>query len=66
VLLSETAAGQVTAIPSLFAGIASHHLIGLVWFDQAQNQGIHHQDWRLEDNPAGEAAFRQALAASYR
>jgi len=47
VLLAETAAGQVAGqariIPGLFAGIRQQHLLGLVWFDQAQDDGIHHQ-----------------------
>jgi len=68
ILLSETAvgplAGQTQVIPGIFAGIQSNHLLGLVWFDEAQNGGIYHQDWRLEDDPAGVAVFRQGLAAS--
>jgi Glycosyl hydrolase family 26 len=65
ILLSETAVGQVAGqaakIPDLFDGVRANHLLGLVWFDQTQSGGIYHQDWRLEDNPAGLAAFRQAL-----
>jgi len=34
--------------------------VGLVWFDQAQHDGLYHQDWRLEDSPARLAAFRNA------
>lgn len=68
ILMSETAvgpvAGQARVIPGIFGGIQSNHLLGLVWFDQAQDDGIYHQDWRLEDNPAGIDAFRQGLAAS--
>lgn len=68
ILLSETAvgpvAGQARVIPGIFGGIRSNHLLGLVWFDQAQDDGIYHQDWRLEDDPAGIGAFRQGLAAS--
>ena len=47
---------------NLFEGIHADHLSGLVWFDQAQNQGTYHQDWRLEDNPAAVAAFHTAAA----
>jgi hypothetical protein len=36
---------------------------GLVWFDKRQNRGIHHQDWRLEDNPAAVALFRRQARA---
>jgi hypothetical protein len=68
ILLSETAVGQVAGqarvIPGIFTGIHGNHLLGLVWFDQAQDDGIYHQDWRLEDSPAGIDAFRQGLAAS--
>jgi hypothetical protein len=33
--------------------------LGLVWFDIAQNSGVYHQDWHIEDNPSAETAFRQ-------
>lgn len=66
VLLSETAAGQVAgqarSIRNMFAAIQRLHLLGLVWFDQAQHHGIYHQNWRLEGHPAAVAAFRSALA----
>jgi hypothetical protein len=62
VLLSETAvgpeAGQSAKIGDLFAGMHQYQTLGLVWFDIAQHQGIYHQDWRIEDSPAAEAAFR--------
>jgi mannan endo-1,4-beta-mannosidase len=65
VLLSETAvgprAGQFDKIGNLFAGMRQYRTLGLVWFDMAQHQGIYHQDWRIEDNPAAEAAFRQGV-----
>lgn len=63
ILLSETAVGPVAGsskIDGLFAGISQDHLLGLVWFDQAQHHGIYHQDWRLEDSPAALAAFKRA------
>ncbi len=67
VLLSETGAGQVAGqarvIPGLFAAIKSHDLLGLVWFDMAQHQGLYHQDWRIEGHPAAITAFRRALAS---
>ena len=47
-------------ITDLFAGVRNNHLLGLIWFDQAQHHGIFHQDWRLEDSPAALAAFRKA------
>jgi hypothetical protein len=65
VLIAETAAGQIAGqsriIPGLFTGIRRHRLLGLVWFDQAQDNGIHHQDWRLEGHSAAIAAFRRQL-----
>jgi Glycosyl hydrolase family 26 len=62
VLLSETgvgpAAGQFAKIPNLFRGMVGYRTLGLVWFDIAQHDGIYHQDWRIEDNPAAEYSFR--------
>jgi hypothetical protein len=66
-LIGETAIGQVAGqaanIPGLFAGVSSAGLLGFVWFDVAQDDGIYHQDWRLEGNPDAIAAFRAAAAA---
>jgi mannan endo-1,4-beta-mannosidase len=64
VLISETAIGPVAGaseVTSLFAGAEADHLMGLIWFDQAQDAGIYHQDWRLQDNPAILAAFRGSV-----
>jgi hypothetical protein len=62
VLLSETAvgpaAGQFSKIGNLFAGMHQFGTIGLVWFDISQDDGLYHQDWRIENSPAAEAAFR--------
>jgi mannan endo-1,4-beta-mannosidase len=62
VLLSETAvgpsAGQAVKIRDLFSGMAKARTLGLVWFDNTQDHGIYHQDWRIEDSPAAAAAFR--------
>jgi mannan endo-1,4-beta-mannosidase len=62
-LISEVAvgpiAGQLRGITDLFAATRHYSLTGLVWFDKRQNRGIHHQDWRLEDNPAAVALFRR-------
>jgi hypothetical protein len=67
VLVSETAvgpeAGQARKIPDLFAGMRQYGTLGLVWFDIAQDNGIYHQDWHIEDNPLAETAFRHAAAA---
>jgi mannan endo-1,4-beta-mannosidase len=66
VLLSETAvgpeAGQAAKIPGLFAGVRQYGTLGLVWFDIAQDDGLYHQDWRLENSPAAEAAFRASAS----
>jgi hypothetical protein len=66
VLLSETAvgpeAGQPIKIGDLFAGMREYGTLGLVWFDIAQDDGIYHQDWRIEDSPAAEVAFRRAAS----
>jgi mannan endo-1,4-beta-mannosidase len=65
VLLSETAvgprAGQFAKIQDLFHGMAAYQTLGLIWFDITQDDGIYHQDWRIEDNPAAEAAFRRGV-----
>lgn len=62
VLLSETAvgpeAGQALKIPDLFTGMHQSKTLGLVWFNIDQDSGVYHQDWRIQDSPAAEAAFR--------
>ena len=67
VLLSETGvgpqAGQSAKIGDLFAGMRQYQTLGLVWFDIAQDQGLYHQDWRIENSPAAAAAFRADAAA---
>jgi Glycosyl hydrolase family 26 len=66
VLLSETAAGpqadQSAKIADLFKGMRQYGTLGLVWFDIAQNDGIYHQDWHIEDHPAAGTAFRHGAA----
>jgi hypothetical protein len=65
VLLSETAVGPYAGhakIANLFAGMRRYRTLGLIWFDMKQHQGIYHQDWRIEDSPAAEAAFRLGAA----
>ena len=67
VLLSETAVGpeadQAQKISDLFSGMRHYGTLGLVWFDIAQDGGIYHQNWRIEDSPAAKAAFRHAASA---
>jgi hypothetical protein len=67
VLLSETAVGPVSGQPAkianLFAGMRQYGTLGLIWFDIKQDDGPYHQDWRLENSPAAEAAFRHAVSA---
>jgi mannan endo-1,4-beta-mannosidase len=65
VLLSETGIGQVAGqaekIPDLIEGVVAARVLGFIWFDQDQDAGVYHQDWRLEGHPAALAAFRKAL-----
>ena len=67
ILLSEAAvgpqAGQTAKIPDLFAGMRKYGTLGLVWFDIPQHQGIYHQDWHIEHNPAAATAFRRGASA---
>jgi len=69
ILLSATAvarrANPLASIVNLFNGMAQYRLLGLVWFDKDESQAalrgnpaIVGQDWRLEDNPRAEQAFR--------
>jgi endoglucanase len=66
ILISEVAAGQVAGqaakIPGVFAGMRQYGTLGLVWFDISQDDGLYHQDWHLEGNPAAVTAFRRAAA----
>ena len=66
VLLSETAVGpgptQFAKITNLFAGMHQYNTLGLVWFDKAQDDGIYHQNWRIEDNFQAERAFQLGLS----
>lgn len=65
ILIGETAVGQLAGrtakVRELFTGVDRYHLLGLVWFDVAQHQGVYHQSWRIEGHSAEIAAFRQAL-----
>jgi mannan endo-1,4-beta-mannosidase len=66
VLLSETAvgpiAGQYAGIQNLFHGIAAHQILGLVWFDIAQHDGVFHQDWRIEDHRIAALSFELGVS----
>jgi mannan endo-1,4-beta-mannosidase len=65
-LLSETAvgpeAGQPAKVRDLFNGMRLYGTLGLVWFDIAQDDGVYHQDWHIEDNPAAVTAFRRGAS----
>jgi hypothetical protein len=65
ILVGETAAGpeagQAAKIPDVFAGASRKHVLGVVWFDEAQSGSHWHQDWRIEGNPASVAAFKAAV-----
>ena len=67
-LLSETAVGPrsnpFAKIQDLFAGMHQYGTLGLVWFDKDQNDGILHQDWRLEGDAPAEAAFRLGVSST--
>ncbi len=69
ILLSETAigqdAGQARKMPDLFAGMRAARVLGFVWFDKNQDQGIYHQQWRLEGHETALAAFRRELKAGW-
>jgi mannan endo-1,4-beta-mannosidase len=62
VLLSETAvgpaAGQAFKIANLFNGMAEYKTLGMVWFDITQQNGIYHQDWRIENSGAAQSVFQ--------
>jgi mannan endo-1,4-beta-mannosidase len=65
IIISETAVGpgtrdQVGGIENLFSGLRASRLLGLIWFDQAQDDGQYKQDWRLEGSSALVSAFRRA------
>lgn len=64
VLISETAVAPSPAAPAqitgLFAGARAAGCIGVVWFDQRQDNPPYHDDWRLEDTPADMAAYGKA------
>jgi mannan endo-1,4-beta-mannosidase len=66
IIISETAVGpgdrhQAAGIRNLFQGLrASRQLLGLIWFDKAQDHGPYRQDWRLEGHAALIRAFRSA------
>jgi mannan endo-1,4-beta-mannosidase len=66
ILLSETgvgpAAGQFVKIANLFDGVREYRTLGLVWFDIAQRGSPDHQDWRIENSQAAQAAFRLGVA----
>ncbi len=63
-LIAETAVGTTpnreSQIAGLFSGARSVDAVGVVWFDARQNDGLYHQNWRLEDDPVALAAFKVA------
>jgi mannan endo-1,4-beta-mannosidase len=66
-LIAETAVGTTpnrdSQIDALFAGVRAERLAGVVWFDEAQQAGLYHQDWRLEHDASAAAAFTAAVAS---
>lgn len=66
ILLSEVGVGPETGkkpqdITAIFDGVEDEHLLGMVWFDVDQHDGLVHQDWRLEGDQGALAAFRRAV-----
>jgi Glycosyl hydrolase family 26 len=65
IFLSEVGIGQIAnqeaKLPGLFAGIRQYHLLGLLWFDVPQHDGLYHQNWQLEGNAPAVAEFRAGL-----
>lgn len=65
ILISETGVGTTpdreTQIKNLLAGVQANHMLGIVWFNKAQHDGVAHQDWRLQDDPAALAEFKSAV-----
>ena len=51
-------AGQLAGT---FAGASLAGAAGIVYFNEAQSGDPMHQNWRLENNPANMAAFRNAV-----
>jgi mannan endo-1,4-beta-mannosidase len=70
ILIGETAIGQVAGqaakLPGLFSGVAASGLLGFVWYDVAQDDGVYHQDWQLEGHPIAISAFRSGLATYFK
>jgi hypothetical protein len=67
IMISETAVGvtldRESQIAGLYAGARADHLLGVVWFDEAQDDGVYHQDWRLEDDDNALDAFKMAVGS---
>jgi hypothetical protein len=65
VMITETAVGQIAGkankIPGLFDGMIRYGIRGINWFDINQDNGVHHQRWRLEGHPGAIAAFKKGL-----
>ena len=61
ILLSETAVGpyadQLGGITNLFNGVAKYRMLGLVWFDYKNDNGVDQQDWQIEGNSPAVNAF---------
>ena len=39
-----------------------YQALGLAWFGKVRNDGTYHRDWRIENDPQADAAFRLGLA----
>jgi hypothetical protein len=67
IMIAETAVGTTSdresQITALVAGARADHVVALVWFDVTQDDGVYHQDWRLEDDDFALEAYKAALGS---
>ena len=54
-----TAADGPARMWDLYASAAETGMLGVLYFDEAQSGDPEHQNWRLENNPANMAAFKE-------
>jgi mannan endo-1,4-beta-mannosidase len=68
VVISEVGIGpnsnRESQISGLFSSVRADYISAVIWFDVDQDDGIYHQDWRLEGDPAAVAAYRAGALGS--
>jgi hypothetical protein len=66
VFIPETAAGpgpqQANQIKELFEAVKQYNLVGMIWFDQHQDDGKYHLDWQIEGDSKALSAFRWGIS----